>query len=317
MLFGISAVVLFVVFVALALWALYELTDMNSGRAAVIGFFAIVCLVLGIWLQTHRIVPTQHIGISKAAMSQELRGPLSNGLAKKPFWGSVHLYPASTNYERCETYTPALKGSYGITVDLCFYYDTASVDWLKEINRTGSLDANHIMNVWRNSIVGDVSKSVKEYTPEELSDKRAQVEESIFKNVSPWFEKRGILLTNVSFKNWDFTSQEVAKSFDESIVSQRKITEQTALLEAAKISRQREMYEAETAFMVAEQQKESLNVLGLEGDAAVQYLWIKVMSENEKTPDVLILGSGETPVSIPVSQEQSTQNQVPQGEEAP
>lgn len=299
MLFGIGAVVLFVGFVVVLVWALIQFSDNEMIEAIILAGIAIVCFGGGWFFQTYRIVTTQYVGVSKATFSQKLDGLYPAGLVSKPFFGAVYEYPASTSYERCEQYTPAIKGSYGITLDLCFYYDTSHVDWLKEIHRTGSLDANYIMGVWRNSVVGDVAKSVKDYTPEALSDNRSEVEQSIFENISPWFNERGVSLVRVSFKNWDFTSEEVAKSFDASIVSQRKITEQTALFEAAKISRERELYEAETAKFVAERQKESLNLLDLEGDAAVQYLWIKALAENNKMPDVLILGASNVPVSIP------------------
>lgn len=300
MLFLIAAVALFLVAISLAIWGLSELLDGEGGMAITLFLISVIVAVPGIWMQTHRIVPTQHVGVSRSTFSQELDGLYPAGIMRKPFFGSVHLYPASSDNERCERYTPAIKGSYGITLDLCYYYDAGNVDWLKEINRTGSLKADYIMSVWRNSVVGDVARSVKDYTPEALSDNRAGVELAIFENVLPWFTERGVPLVRVSFKNWDFTSEDVAKSFDNSIVSQRKITEQTALFEAAKISRERELYEAETAKQVAERQKESLNLLGLEGDAAVQYLWIKVLSESNKTPDVLILGGGNVPISIPM-----------------
>ena len=260
----------------------------------------VVFFIAGVWFQTHKIVSVNHVGISRSTFSQELRGPLQAGIVEKPFFGKVFEFPASTNYERCETYTPALKGSYGIALDACFYYNAGQVDWLKEIDRTGQLDAGNIMNVWRNSVVGDVAKSVKMYTPEALSEDRSVPEQAIFENVTPWFIERGVPLVSLSFKNWDFTSETVAAEFDQSIVSQRKIAEQAALFEAAKISREREEYEAETARLVSEKQKAALNLLGLEGDAAVDWMWVKYLTEKDEVPDVLILGrGGEAQVSIP------------------
>lgn len=293
-----GAIIAFILAIIFTVWGLLEFADEKKITTGILLFLAVAFLIVAVWLQTHRIILTQHVGISRNTFSQELDGLHSPGLVSKPFFGSIHLYPASLSYEKCEQYTPAIKGSYGITLDLCFYFDTGNVDWLKEINRTGSLKADDIMNVWRNSVVSDIAKSVKDYTPEALSDDRASVERTIFKNTSPWFFERGIPLMQVSFKNWDFTSPDVAKSFDDSIVSQRKITEQTALLEAAKISRERELYEADTAKQVAIRQKEALTILGLENDAAVQYLWIKSLAENNKMPDILILG---TTSNIPVS----------------
>lgn len=298
--FTFIAIIMFLVGICLIIWAFLILPDSKTNTGVLV-ILAIFLIGGGWWFQTHRIVSTQYVGVSRATISQELEGLYPAGIMTKPFLGAVYEYPASSNFERCEQYTPAIKGSYGITLDLCFYYDVGNVDWLKEINRTGSLDANYIMGVWRNSIVGDVAKSVKEYTPEALSDNRSEVEQAIFENISPWFSERGISLTRVSLKNWDFTSDEVAKSFDASIVSQRKITEQTALFEAAKISREREKYEAETAKLVAEWQKEALDELGLDGQQAIDYLWIKTFSEQGKTPDVLILGTTNTPISIPLN----------------
>ncbi len=299
MIFSIVAIVLALIGIALGFWALSEFADRENGAAGILSVLMLFFVVPAVWFQTHRIVSTQHVGVSKSTMSQKLDGLHSPGIMSKPFLGSVYEYPAASKFEKCERYTPAIKGSYGITIDLCFYYDASTINWITEINRTGSLEAAAIMSVWRNSVVGDVARSVKEYTPEALSDNRAQVELDIFKNVNPWFTERGISLTGVSFKNWNFTSEEVSKSFDTSIVSQRKITEQTALFEAAKISREREKYEAETAKMVAEWQKDALDELGLSGQSAIDYLWIKMLSEQDKAPDVLILGASNVPVSIP------------------
>lgn len=295
------AIILGVIGLALLLGAVAAVArEENVLAGFLVGIMAVV-FIGGIWFQTHRVVSVNHIGISRAMFSQKLRGPLQAGIVEKPFFGKVFEMPASTNYERCETYTPALKGSYGITLQACFYYNVGQVDWLKEIDRTGQLGAGNIMDVWRNSVVGDVARSVKMYTPEALSEDRSVAEQAIFENVTPWFIERGVPLVSVSFKNWDFTSEAVAAEFDQSIVSQRKIAEQAALFEAAKISREREEYEAETARLVSEKQKAALNLLGLEGAAAVDWLWVKYLTEKDEVPDVLILGrgGGEAPISIP------------------
>lgn len=299
--FTIVAIVLFAVAIGVTLAAISRgFGDGDWGVAAVFGVAALLLALSGLWVQTHAIVPSQFVGVSRDSVSQELRGPLNPGIVSKPFFGRVYHYPWATSYEQCRTYAPALKGSYGIMVNLCFYFNTQGVDWTGEINRTGLFKAEEIFSVWGNSVVSDVARSVKDYTPEELSDNRSAVESAIFENVSQWFAERGVPLLRVSFVNWDFTSPEVAKSFDESIVSQRRITEQTALLEAAKISRERMMYEAETSRMVSEQQKQSLDTLGLEGDAAIEYMWIKLLQDADKVPDVIILGTANQSVAIPV-----------------
>jgi hypothetical protein len=302
MIFTIIAVVLFVISLVTVIFALIALVENENDHAVTLGVVSLIALIIGVWFQMHRIIPTQHVGVSRSTFSQKLYGLHQAGLITKPFFGSVYEYPASSSFQRCEKYTPAIKGSYGITIDLCFYYDTGHVDWLAEINKTGNLKDDSIMSVWRNSVVGNVAKSVKEYTPEALSDNRAEVEQTIFENVEPWFTERNIPLVRVSFKNWEFTSPQVAENFDASIVSQRKITEQMALFEAAKISRDREKYEAETAKLVAEWQRVALDELGLEGQTAIDYLWIKMLTEQGKSPDVLILGTSNIPVSIPLKE---------------
>jgi hypothetical protein len=299
--FTIISIVLFAVAIGVAAAAISRgFGDDDWGVAAAFGVAALLLALSGLWVQTHTIVPSQFVGVSRNSVTQELRAPLNPGIVSKPFFGRVYHYPWATSYEQCRTYTPALKGSYGITVNLCFYFNTQGVDWTGEINRTGLFKSEEIFNVWGNSVVSDVARSVKDYTPEELSDNRSAVESAIFENVSQWFAERGVPLLRVSFVNWDFTSPEVAKSFDESIVSQRRITEQTALLEAAKISRERMMYEAETSRMVSEQQKQSLDTLGLEGDAAIEYMWIKLLQDADKVPDVVILGTANQSIAVPV-----------------
>lgn len=300
MFFTILAIVLFLAGLVLFVWAIFVFSEHDNVGAGILALLTVVIIGAGVWFQTHQIVPVNNVGVSRSTFTQQLSAQQPAGIVSKPFFGSVYKYPAALRYERCKTFTPAIAGSYGITLDLCLYYNTGAVDWLQEIQRTGVLGAVPIMNVWRNSIVGDVARSVKEYTPEALSDSRAKIEQALFENVRPWFVERGIELTSVSFKNWDFTSKAVAEAFDESIVSQRKIAEQAALFKAAKISREREEYEAETAKLVAEWQKEALNELNLEGQFAVEYLWQKLFAEQGVMPDVLILGVGAAPVAIPL-----------------
>lgn len=315
MIFLVASIVLYVITVALLIWAFILFNDKyNNFLAPVIPtVLAVISFVGGFWLQTHRIVPVNNVGVARATFSQELSGPFPAGVVTKPFFGSISEFPASTDMERCENFTPAIKGAYGITMDVCFYYNAGNVNWLAEIERTGLVNANGIMAVWRNSIVGDVARTTKDYTPEALSEDRSTVERAIFESVNTWFTERGIELTRLSLKNWDFTDPTVAAAFNEGIVSQRRIAEEAALMSAAELRRNRETYEAETSRMVAETQKQSLDQLGLEGEAAVQYLWIKALLELNKAPDVLILGGGNSNVSVPFSPQQPATPVTAQG----
>ncbi len=306
MIFAGVAITLDIITVVLFLWGLSYLAgrDKDNIAAGVLIILAVVAFAGAFWAQTHRIVSVNHVGVARSSFSQELSGPFPAGVVSKPFFGSVSEFPASTDMERCENFTPAIKGAYGITMDVCFYYNAGAVNWLTEIERTGLVNANGIMAVWRNSIVGDVARTTKDYTPEALSEDRSTVEQAIRESVNPWFTERGIELTRLSFKNWDFTDPTVAAAFNEGIVSQRRIAEEESKLKAAQKSRERELVEAQTALDVAKLQKEALNELGLEGQSAVDYMWIKALIELGKAPDVLILGGGGN-ISVPLSPQQA------------
>ena len=299
MIFGIGVFVCVVIIVLLIVGFLWSISGGETALGVIL-LLAIIPVSIGLyWCQTHRSVQAQYVGVSKNKISQQLSGPHSSGLVPKPFFGDVYIFPASERYERCEQYTPAIKGSYGVVADICFYYAMNNVDWVKEINRTGSFNANIIMNTWRNSVTDEVAAAFKIYTPEQLSENRSDVKIDIIKNVKPWFDDRGVGLVDVAFKNWEFGSPEVANAFDLSIISQRKITEQSALLEAAKISRQREEFEVETMKLIAVEQAKAISTLGLKQDDIIEWLWIAAMTEAGKMPDTVILGN--TPVTVPAT----------------
>lgn len=296
--FTILAVILWLLFFCAVLVAFYFVFEGSVGAVLATAAIAIVLFFGGYWMQTHRSVPVNYVGVAKDNITQELSPVQKSGLVSKPFFGSVETFPASNSTELCRTYYPSLKGSYGIDVDVCFYIDTANVDWKREIEETGSLDSTVIMSVWLNGVVSDVAKTVKGYTPELLSENREQAQQNLFENVSPWFAERGITLVRVSFIEWDFSSEEVAKTFDESILSQRKITEQTALFEAARISRDRELFEAETDLIVAEKQRQMCSALDLTGEDCNMYLLINLYEEQGQIPDMVITSAGSTGVAV-------------------
>ena len=300
---GIASFFCFLLAVMVFVVYLFIQNDIES-KNAWIGFAVTIVLLFagGFWFQTHRIVPTQYVGVSKNSITQELDGLYSSGIMKKPLLSSIYYFPASSRFQKCETYTPAIKGGYGVNIDLCFYIDASKVDWISEINKTGSLDANVIMETWRTGVVEEVAQSVKQYMPEQLNENRDLVGFSIYKNVEPWFADRGITLVATEFSNWDFSSEEVGRAFDASIVSQTKVSEQNALLEASKVSRQRQMYEAETGVAVAQKNQEALKALGLNTpESIIDYLWLDWLGRAEKVPNTIILQTGEDKVPVSVS----------------
>ncbi len=298
----VLSIIAFVVALLLLGFAIAEAANKEHVLSGVLVGAATLVLFLGIGFQVLRVIPTQYVGITRSSVTQELAGPYEEGVVLKPFFGTVYHYPASKEFEACYGYNPAIRGSYGIKVNLCHYFNVREVDWLKEINTTGKLDASSIMSTWRNSTVRRVADVFKGYSPELLSQNSPKVEQDLFERLSPWYAERGITLVRVSFANWEFASEQVAKDFDASITKQRRIAEEQSLAEAAKIARQRQLYEAETQLQVAEKQRAALDELGINDDDVVQYMWMKAMTEADKVPDVLILGSSDNtqlPVAVP------------------
>ena len=278
----------------------------NPGSKVRIGTFLLVLtllfFVMGIILQKSFIVPALHTGYVKNSLTQEISQVKTVGISNKPFLASYHIFPNSPKHENCTDYNVAAKGGIGITVSLCTYIN-ASFDWLSEMQKTGHVDYNPIREVWKKETTGLIAKTIKDKSPSQLSDERFQIESDFFTAIQPWYNERGIDLITVSFPSWDFTSEKVAVEYDKSIQSQTRIAQEQNLLEAAGIAKEREILEAETDLEVADIQLETMELLGLDPETFIDFLWVKLVEEGHK-PDVLILdtsaGKGNIPVSIPL-----------------
>lgn len=253
-------------------------------------------LVLGGLVGTYRVVPTQHVGVSRSLITQELSPVQAEGVIRKPFFGTVHTFPASSNYEKCFSFKPALEGSYEVTTDVCFYIDAAGVDWANEIRLTGHLGAEEIFATWRNQTAVGVADVFRSYAPEGLTADPLAADGALNTTMLEWYESRGVPLNRVTLAYWDFTSAEVAAVFDQSIASRRKVNEQEALLEAARIQRSREIYEVETVRLVAEERQGVYDALGLSAKEAIEYQWILLFEQQERVPSTFIVNMSSNPI---------------------
>lgn len=267
-----------------------------------IGLISAAFLFLGgHWMQTHRVVGVNTVGIAKNTFTQEFTSQQESGLIDKPFFGSVTTYPASTDFEQCDRFTPPIKGSYEIIIDYCGYFDQSQTDWVAEINSTGKFTAKEIMAVWRTGVVGAVSAVVSDKTPDQMNTERAQIEEDIYLAMHSWYAERGIVLNRGAFKFWDFSSEAVGAAYDESIGVQRKVAEQDALFAASEKVRIRELYEAETLQLVGAEQLKAAQIMGISEDDIVEWLWMQYFRESGTAPDYMVLGSGNSEPAIAVS----------------
>ena len=309
MLFTLLAWFFFIVGAIVALFglgrALFYRRD--RGMYLTVMVVGIIILLIGGWFQTHTIVRANHVAVFKNTITQEFTNPRPAGFQAKPFFADINEFPYNTQTEDCRIFTPSISGGIGITMDLCFYIDTTNVDWRNEIDLTGRMNSEEIMSIWRNSIVSEVAKTVKIYSPQQMNANRYQIEADLYENVLPWFNERGIPLIAVSFRNWDFTSEAVSAQYDTMIKSQARIAEQEAMKEAAVHARERQLYEAETAIQVAEKQAQALEELGLEGNNAVMYMWTSLFDEQQTVPNLVIMSGGDdVPVAVPAPENTSS-----------
>jgi hypothetical protein len=258
---------------------------------------SVACFMIAYMFQTHRIIPRNSVAVFKSTFTQELTEPRPAGIQGKPFFASTHTFPYNTQTEYCDKYTPSIQGGIGVWLEVCFYFDTTNVDWAKEVDTTGSYDASKIMGVWRDSVVSEIATSVKGQTPKNMNVNRANIEASMFESVYPVFNERGVPLTRLVFRDWDFSSDEVAKTYDESITAQARIAEQEALFEASELARKRELFEAETNTLVAQEQSRALDTIGLEGGDAVMWMWQRLYAEQQTVPEMVITNGG-APVAV-------------------
>lgn len=291
--------VLVLIFLGLTLAALVE----EWGKVG----FIVLGLLFGasstgwIYSATHRVIPHNNVALTVTAseVSTKLQGP---GLAKKPLLASFRYFPSASQAELCQKYTPSVKGGYGVNIDLCFYFDASGVDWSSMVSRYGTTDTGTIYKRWQNQLSPFIAGSTKEFTPAELTDERAKVSSIIRESITPWFVDESVTLSRVALTNWDFSNPDVGAAFDKAIVYQNLVTEENARKAAAEVSRGRQLYEVETANLVAKEQSKVLVNLSLEDDMAkVQFLFMQQLFTNPEALKAVVLnvGGSGTGVSLP------------------
>ena len=286
-----------------------------SGNKTGVGIGLIAAAFLfvgGYWMQTHRVIKANNVGIARNTLTQEFTDIQQAGLINKPFFGQVYSFPASTDYELCERYFPPIEGSYEIYMDVCPYLNLSEVDWLAEIEKTGSFDSDVIMGVWKKGITVDVALVVTDKSPEDMNEKVAQIEAALYENTKSWYEARGIVSNRVVFAYWDFSSEEVGAEYDKSILIRREVTNQDALLEIAQKERILDLYKADTERQVSLFNIETLQLIsteqlvaadnaGIRDEDLLEWLWMNYFRDSGTAPDYMILGGNNSEPAIAVS----------------
>jgi hypothetical protein len=206
----------------------------------------------------------------------------------------------------CQNFTPSVKGGYEVKLTTCFYIDASNIDWAIQFKKYNNPDVNKIVEVWGNQIAPSIAGVVKDYTPQQLTYEREAISKGIFKSVQSWFESEGIVLRSAQFVNWDFTNKDVGAAFDQTILANTKQAQEQALFEAAKVRRDRELFEADTRVQVANRvatgQKDAMQVLGIKSEESVLQWFMIQWLQGLPTPPanlILSLGGGSLPVAVP------------------
>lgn len=310
-------VALFAIFlVASIVFASYFLFAYDEKRKKSIPFIALIVLfslALG-YSSTHRVVPVNQRWVIINTIKAEVEGGIrDSGLTTKPAVAyDILRFPGAKEQPFCIKYTPALKEGYEIFTDICGNYDASSLNWQQVYERFNIRSEEELLVYWANQSKEVVSQAFQSVDYTKLTTERPLVSTDIRNNLSPWFEDFGVTVTNLKLTNWDFTSEQVKQQVDKASQASMQKTVENQLLEAAKIARERQLYEVETANLILAQRglglQELIDSLDISDDnakamIASQMTWYAyAQNAPEGVNIVLSVGSGgNVPVSVPIN----------------
>ena len=306
--------VLGIVLFVITLWLMFGSESDNATR--IIGAFtAIFTLLFGVaWFYgaTHRVVPINERWVIVNTATGEVDGPVrKSGIISKPFlMYSIRRFPGVNKQSFCLDYTPALKEGYEITAHVCGVYDASALDWSAQYQQFNFGDEATMLKYWADQSKEQVSLALKVVDYTLISTDRASVSQSIRANLTPWFNEYGVSVSNLQLTNWDFTSAEVRAQVDAASAASMRKTVETQLLEAAKIARERQLYEVGTANLVLDERGKGLGTLfaslGIMDDNAKAYLaaqmtWFAYAQNPPDDVNVILGLGGNVPIASPVT----------------
>lgn len=271
--------------------------DVGKAKWPIIVGAVLVFLVAGAAWSVRQVYPNQRGVVINAITADVGNTVLEPGMHNLGLFGNLHQFPAASEVQLCNNFTPSVKGGYGVVLSVCYYANTTQVNWVEQYRKYNTLDYNALTAIWFNKLTPLVASTVKDYNPQDLTDRREAILLSLAEVSAPVFTTDGVELGYVSLVNWDFTSPEIKAAFDKSAVANTLVAEERAKLAAAEKRREREMYEAETANAVASQYIKGIQSLGMKSEDVMQYLTIRTLIEQGTLPQVVI-SVGGSPVSL-------------------
>jgi hypothetical protein len=279
--------------------------------------FGVLAILLGIgWFYgtTHRVVPPNQRWLIINTATGKIEGATrTSGITRKPFvLYQINAYPGAIQQPFCLDYTPALQEGYEIFVHICGVYDASKLDWAVQFTEHNFVNEEQMLSYWTDQTKENVSSSLKDVNYTQIVTDRASVSAKIRENLLPWFSDINVSVSNIQLSNWDFTNADIKTYVNQASAASMKATVEKQLLEAAKIARERQLYEVETANLVLLERGKGLQTLfeslEITDDSSKAYLASQMTwytyAQNPPTGTQIILGIGGNPIAVPIQSSQ-------------
>lgn len=283
------------------LWAFFS--DAFSGAGKAIAFvpalLTLLCAFAVVFGMTHAVVePNSVLLVVDRNTGQPIMPLRTAGVTEIPLWTSVNYrYPAQTNYQWCPTFTPSSRNGAGLITVVCFTADASKIDWDAQF-RAFNGGEEIVTAGWQTAIQTRVANAISGFDPRDLTNKRADVETTIYLQTVEWFASQGIPVTMVALKDWRFASEEINQAYDEAQLAQTQI-------DVAEAENQAAMIRANTALEVAKTlagaQRQACTDAGMVSETAcLQYLQLLWLSQNTSDPTVVVVTGGDIAPAITI-----------------
>lgn len=294
-----------------------EDADATSRVGAIIT--GLLCVVVGLaWFYgtTHRVVPINERWVIVNTANGTIEGQTrSSGITTKPFlMYSIKRYPGVAQQPFCLDYTPALKEGYEITTHVCGTYDASTINWSQMYTRYNFNSEEAMIKYWSNQSKELVSAALLNADYTTIVTNRSEVSKAIRDSLAPWFSEFGVSVSNLQLTNWDFTSPDVRAQVDAASAASMKKTVESQLLEAAKIARERQLYEVQTANLVLAERGNGLEALfaalNITDDNAKAWLASQMswLAYAQNPPDGVNVFIGADAIAVPAGNQPAPAN---------
>lgn len=231
-----------------------------SMKAKVIGAIAAIIVIIGmiILFASTTIVPTGHIGVVTLYQNVQDKYLDAGFHWVKPFVEDVHNVDIRT-----QKYANTVEGS---AKDLQIVNITMSINYQIKPEKVTELYAkvgeNYSDIILNPALQSSLKASMAQFTAEEMITKRAEVANTITKELNERLEEY-FTISAVNLENIDFTD-EYNKAIETKTTNQQKAEAEKAKLEITKVQNEQKINTAEAEAKVRELQSESVTDKSLE-----------------------------------------------------